>query len=78
MAATESFSGFSPRLRLDLNSGQASLRSLSESVSRLPRPAPPPLPPAGAVDDPAFAPVAPVIDFDRTIALMRGRRPAHA
>ena len=75
LAQTSSASdtSFSPRLRLDLNSGHSTLRSLNESVAKL-RPQPKlPLPPAGAADDPAFAPVAPVIDFDRTIALMKGR-----
>lgn len=64
---------FNPRLRLDLSSGNRSLRSLNDSVSRLATtsalpPVPPPFP-----DDAAFTPVPPVIDFEKTIGLMRGR-----
>ena len=73
MAATtqmSSVSEFNPRLRLDLSSGQNSLRSLKESMSRLPKPpnAPPQLP--GGEGEHAF--MMPVVDYDKAITLMRG------
>ena len=66
----EQSSVFNPRLRLDLSSGQGSLRSLKESVGRLPGLAKLP----GATADPSdFASMPPVVDYEKTISLMRGR-----
>ena len=63
---------FNPRLRLDLDSGQRSLRGLNESVRRLaPIRAASARPAATAADD--YAAMPPVVDYDKAIALMRGR-----
>ena len=61
-------SSFNPRLRLDLSSGQGSLRSLRESTEKLHgkgRQTPPP--------DSSFASLPPAVDYEKAISLMRGR-----
>ena len=67
-----SSSEFNPRLRLDLNSGNASLRSLNDSVTKLRTRGE--LGPGGhAGDASGSALIPPVADFEKTISLMKGR-----
>ena len=57
---------FNPRLRLDLSSGQGSLRTLRESTKDLhKRSVPPP--------ESDFAALPPAVDYGKAIALMNGR-----
>ena len=73
---------FNPRLRLDLSSGQSSLRSLKDSTTSLTRghvPPPVPLPftldVEGSVceEDVKKVIAQPLVNFEKVIALMKGR-----